>query len=248
VASAFLLLGATPVRAQLKVAAASDLSQAFKAVGEAFEKQGGKKVTFVFGSTGLLAKQIEQGAPFDVFAAANVSFAEEAVRSGACAEDSKALYARGRLVVWTRKGKAPHSLSELKDPRFVKIAIANPEHAPYGRAAMQAFTRAGVLDAVKSRLVYGENVQQALQFAQSGNAEAAVVALSLVATGTEGETLAIDPALHASIEQVIVICGKDPKKLRAGREFTGFVTSPQGRQIMSHFGFSTSGEVALGGK
>jgi molybdate transport system substrate-binding protein len=113
---------------------------------------------------------------------------------------------------------------------------------------MQAFARAGVLDAVKPRLVYGENVQQALQFARSGNAEAAVVALSLVATGTEGETLAIDPALHASIEQVMVVCGKDLKKLRAGREFTSFVTSPQGRQLMSRFGFLTSGEVALGGK
>ena len=129
----------------LKVAAAADLSFAFKDLGAAYEKKTGQKVVFSFGATGLLEKQIAEGAPFDVFAAANVAFADDAVKAGACLEDTKATYATGHLVMFTPNEAAVHpkAVADLQDPRITKIAIANPEHAPYGKAAKQALERAG---------------------------------------------------------------------------------------------------------
>src|ERR1700733_12738320 len=116
---------AAPSVEPLKVAAAADLSFAFKELGEAYEKKTGRKVVFSFGATGLLEKQVAEGAPFDVFAAANVSYADDAVKSGACLADSKATYATGHLVLYTTKEAAfhPSSVAELTDPRVVKIAI-----------------------------------------------------------------------------------------------------------------------------
>jgi molybdate transport system substrate-binding protein len=229
----------------LKVAAAADLALAFKDVGAAYEKKTGEKVIFSFGSTGLLEKQIVEGAPFDVFAAANVSFAEDAIKAGACNADSKSLYARGRIVIWWRKDstvKPPKSVADLAEPRFVKVAIANPAHAPYGQAAEQAMEKAGVLAAVKPKLVFGENVQQTLQFAQSGNAEAAVVALSL-AVINDGDYLLVDDGLHKPIDQALVICGKDAERGKRARGFTAFVNSPEGRSIMKKYGFLLPGET-----
>jgi molybdate transport system substrate-binding protein len=235
---------AAPLEPPLKVAAAADLTFAFKDIGTAFEKETGQKVIFSFGSTGLLAKQIEEGAPFDVFAAANVSFAEDAIKSGACAADSRALYARGRIVLWWRSdlaGAPPRALADLTDKRFAKIAIANPGHAPYGRAAQETLTRLGLWDAVKSKLVYGENIQQTLQFAQSGNAEVAIVALSLALVSSEGHYLAIDDRLHSPIDQALVVCAP-PKRQELARRFTAFVNSPAGRAIMRRYGFLLPGE------
>src|SRR5688500_1635318 len=120
----------------IKVAAAADLSYAFEEVGAEFTRKTGKKVVFSFGSTGLLAKQLSEGAPYDVFAAANVSFVDDVVKAGACDGATKAMYARGRIVLWSGNAvqPAPQSLADLTDARFVKLAIANPDHAPYGRA------------------------------------------------------------------------------------------------------------------
>jgi molybdate transport system substrate-binding protein len=153
----------------VRVAAAADLAIAFKEVGAAFERASGKKVEFSFGSTGLLAKQIAEGAPFDVFAAANISYVDEVVRAAACDGATKKLYAKGRIVMWsTDKAQLPASLDDLKDAKYAKVAIANPEHAPYGLAARQAMTKAGVWQTVEPRAVFGENVQQTLMYAQSG--------------------------------------------------------------------------------
>ena len=229
----------------LKVAAAADLALAFKEVGAAYEKKTGEKVIFSFGSTGLLEKQIVEGAPFDLFAAANVSFAEDAIKAGACSADSKTLYARGRIVVWWRKDATvapPKSIADLADKRFVKVAIANPAHAPYGQAAEQAMQKAGIWAAMRPKLVFGENVQQTLQFAQSANAEAAIVALSL-AVINDGNFLLVDDALHAPIDQALVICGKDAERARRARAFTAFVNSPEGRAIMKKYGFLLPGET-----
>jgi molybdate transport system substrate-binding protein len=229
----------------LKVAAASDLSIAFKDVGAAFEKKTGEKVIFSFGSTGLLEKQIVEGAPFDIFAAANVSFAEDAIKAGVCSADSKALYARGRIVIWWRKDakvKPPKTIADLADARFVKVAIANPAHAPYGKAAQEAMEKAGVWPKVQPKLVFGENVQQTLQFAQSGNAEASVVALSL-AVVNDGDYVVVDDKLHNPIDQAMVICGKDAARHKRAAAFTAFVNSPEGRAIMKKYGFLLPGET-----
>jgi molybdate transport system substrate-binding protein len=228
----------------LKVAAAADLAFAFKDVGEAYEKSTGHKVVFSFGSTGLLEKQIAEGAPFDVFAAANVSFADDAVSAGACLADSKSLYATGRVVLYTPKDAVFHPtvVTDLTDARIAKIAIANPEHAPYGKAARQAMERAGVWEKVKAKVVYGENVQQTLQFAQSGNADVAIVAMSL-ATVTPGDWTVIPGELHDRIDQALVVCTHGKAGVEAGRRFTAFVSSADGREVMRRYGFLLPNEA-----
>jgi molybdate transport system substrate-binding protein len=227
----------------IKVAAAADLSFAFKDLGAAFEKASGRSVVFSFGSTGLLEKQIAEGAPFDVFAAANVSFADDAVSAGACNGDSKAMYATGRIVLFAPKGAplAPKVVGDLTDARVTKIAIANPDHAPYGKAARQALERAGVWDRVQSKIVYGENVQQTLQFAQSGNAEVAIVAMSL-ATVTPGDWTEVPAELHDRIDQALVVCKNGKAGVDAGKTFVAFVQSPDGRAVMRKYGFLLPGE------
>jgi len=227
----------------LRVAAAADLGAAFKDVSEAFEKETGKKVETTFGSTGLLAKQIGEGAPFDVFAAANVSFVDDVVKKGACVEESKALYAQGRIVVWSKDpARLPTRLEELADPRYAHLSMANPEHAPYGRAAQQALKKVGAWDRASARVVYGENVQQAMMFAQTDNADVAIVALSLVKG--QGAYFAIDPALHDPLDQALVVCkgGSRGAKSNEARAFVEFVGSPAGRTIMRRYGFLLPGE------
>lgn len=229
----------------LRVAAAADLALAFHEVGVAFEKENGKHVDFSFGSTGLLAKQIEQGAPFDAFAAANVSFVDEVVKSGACFPDTKRLYAKGRIVLWSKdKSALPKTVGDLSDAKYVKIAIANPEHAPYGRAAKQAMTKAGVWKDLEPRMVYGENVQQTLTYAQSGNAEVAIVALSL-AIATPDNFVPIDPELHEPLDQAMIACkgGSGGARLNEARAFLDFVASEAGRAIMRRYGFLLPGET-----
>ena len=229
----------------LRVAAAADLAVAFGEVGAAFERSSGKKVEFTFGSTGLLAKQIKEGAPYDVFAAANISYVDDVVKADACDASTKRLYARGRIVVWASdKAQLPTTLEGLRDPKFAKVAIANPEHAPYGLAAQQAMTKAGMWTDVKPRAVYGENVQQTMMFAQSGNAEVAIVALSL-AINAGGGYLPIDAELHAPLEQAMVVCkgGAERGKPNEARSFVEFVASEPGHAIMRKYGFLLPGEA-----
>ncbi len=228
------------------VAAAADLSRAFEELGRRFETNTQQKVVFSFGSTGLLAKQIREGAPYDLFAAANVSFVTDVVRAEACERETQAAYARGRIVTWSAKDgvKPAESLGELADARFQRIAIANPEHAPYGKAAKQALQKLGVWQAVESRIVYGENVKQTLQFAQSGNAEAAIVALSLVTGSSEGRYGLIEETLHEPIDQVLVVC-KNGKNFAAGAAFARFVNGTEGRLVMRRYGFMLPGETLV---
>lgn len=231
----------------IKVAAASDLAFAFKAVGAAFTTKTGAEVKFTFGSTGQLAKQISEGAPYDVFAAANVSFVDEVVKAQACDGATKAMYARGRIVVWSKKSgdvAAPAALMDLEDARFVKIAIANPEHAPYGKAAKQALEASGLWDKVQPKIVYGENISQTLQFAQTGNAEAAIAALSLAIVAEDGAYFLVDESLHKPIDQALVVC-KRGASVTVARQFAEFVGSPEGRTIMKRFGFLLPGEAVV---
>jgi molybdate transport system substrate-binding protein len=222
------------------VAAAADLAVAFGEIGAAYEKERGHKVVFSFAASGLLAKQLAEGAPFDVFAAASGAYADEAIRAGACQGSTRVRYARGQLVLWTRAPPAPASLAALAEPRYARIAVANPAHAPYGQAALEALIRAGLAEKLKPRLVYGENVQQALQFVQSGNADVGLVARSLAASA--GGSLTVVPeSAHSPIEQVMVACGKDATRLAAARAFIGLVTGPAGRTILERHGLQPGG-------
>src|SRR4030095_15210530 len=166
---------------ELTVAAAADLTGAFEEIGREFQSSTNTKVIFNFGSSGLLAKQIENGAPIDLFAAANLDYINQLEQKGLIVPDTKKVYARGRLIIWTLKDSplGIEKLADLTKPEVKRIAIANPEHAPYGMAARQALERAVLWESVKPKLVYGENVRQTLQYAQTGNVEVAIVALSL---------------------------------------------------------------------
>jgi molybdate transport system substrate-binding protein len=222
----------------LRVAAAADLALAFEQIRGGFEKKTGKKVDISVGSTGLLAKQIAEGAPFDVFAAANVSFVDDVVKAGACDPSTKALYARGRIVVWSKDASAlPKDFRGLSDPKYARIAIANPEHAPYGRAAQQAMTKAGIWKTLEPRMVHGENVQQTQVYARTGNADVAIIALSLAVT-SDGAYLPIDADLHEPLDQALVIChGGIRTKTNEAHAFVDYVGSEEGREIMRRHGF-----------
>jgi molybdate transport system substrate-binding protein len=243
------LLGAcqTPPAAPpavVQVAAASDLSLAFAELGELFEQRTGQKVTFSFAASGALSKQLGQGAPFDVFAAANASFVDSAVEAGACDGATKTLYAHGHVVVWTRKGDVRVlSLTDLQKPEIKHIAIANPDAAPYGRAAREALVSVGLWPTLESKIVHAENVRQALQFAQTGNAEAALVALSLVARDDSGTRLLVESKLHGPIAQTLVVC-KNGQNRAGGRAFAKLVASSEGQAVLERYGFGTSGEQA----
>ena len=227
----------------LTVAAAADLAVAFKELGQNFEKATGSKVEFSFGSTGMLAQQIENGAPFDIFAAANVSFVEGLKSKGKVIADTQKLYARGRIGL-TTLASSPLAVKELADltkPEIKKIAIANPEHAPYGLAAKQALEKAGVWDKIQDKLVYGKNIQDTLTLIQTGNAEAGIIALSLVKQGEVNFSL-IDGELHKPLDQAMaVISGTKHEAL--ARKFVDYVNNSEGRAIMKKYGFVLPGEM-----
>ncbi|HMG57661.1 MAG TPA: molybdate ABC transporter substrate-binding protein, partial [Kofleriaceae bacterium] len=151
-----------------------------------------------------------------------------------------------RLVVWTPASIAPPTqLSDLTDPRFRKIAIANPAQAPYGRAAKQALEKAGVWPQIEDRIVLGENIQATMTYAVKGNVDAALVALSLASVTEGGSSLPVDPSLHAPLDQAMVVCanGEDAD---AAKQFEDFIGSPEGHEIMTHFGFTLPGTDAPG--
>jgi molybdate transport system substrate-binding protein len=227
-----------PASPKVRIAAAADLARAFAELAKEFESKTGIAVEVEYGSSGLLAKQIEQGAPFALFAAANRGYVDQVIQAGKCDGATARSYARGRLVVWTRNGTAgPSKLADLADPRFRKIAIANPEHAPYGKAAKQALEAAGLWPQIQDRIVLGENVQATMLYARDGNADAAVVAQSLAAVTDGGSSLAVDPALHTPLDQAMVVCGSGAT-VDAAKQFEAFVGSREGREVMTRYGFT----------
>jgi molybdate transport system substrate-binding protein len=222
---------------KVRVAAASDLAKAFTELGKEFEKKTGIAPELNFGSSGQLSKQIEQGAPFFLFASANKAFVDKVIASGRCDAKSARMYARGRIVVWTANGKpAPVKLEDLAKPEFKKIAIANPDHAPYGVAAKQALEKAGVWPSISDRIVLAENVQATMLYAKNGDADAAVVALSLAVVTDGGSFLRIDPALHDPLEQQLVVCGNGDEA-DAAHQLAAFIGSREGREVMTRYGF-----------
>lgn len=220
------------------VAAAADLQFAFTEIGQRFEAQTGQKVVFTFGSTGNLAKQIEHGAPIDLYAAANVAFVEDLKQKGHVIAETQQLYALGRVVLASSKaaGVTVTELSGLLDPKVKRIAIANPDHAPYGTAAKEALISAGLWEQVQPKLVYGENIRQALQFVQTGNAEVGFVALS-VAEVDEISYVLVDDRLHRPLNQALAVVKGSPYE-QVAREFAAFVMGPQGQPVMKKYGFS----------
>lgn len=228
--------GGTPPT-ELVVSAASDLTGAMQELGASFTDDTGVKVVFNFGSSGQMAQQIEQGAPVDLFFSANRGYVDELVSAGLVDPADADPYARGRLVVWTRDdGSAPVArLSDLADARFKRVAIANPDHAPYGVAAREALRAAGVWTAVEPKIVPAENVLQALQYAQSGNADAAVVAAS-VAVGAGGNAVPVPDGTFTELSQTSAVM-KRSAHVDEARKFVAFVRGAAGQAVLSRYGF-----------
>jgi molybdate transport system substrate-binding protein len=225
----------------ITVYAASDLAFALKEVAAQFEKAKGARVTLVFGSTGNLAKQIEHGAPADVFFAANESFVDSLVARGAVIRETRAMYAQGRIVLAVPRGRgAVADLQALRDARFKRISIANPAHAPYGTAAAEALRSVGIWDDVRARLVYGENIRQTLQYLQAGAVDAAIIALSVAAV-PDIEWVPIDPALHRPLNQAAAVVRRSARP-EVALGFLEFVNGVHGRPIMKRYGFLLPGE------
>ena len=233
---------AQPVAPAITVYAASDLDMAFREIKPIFEKATGTRVTLVMGSTGNLAKQIEHGAPADVFFAANESFVDDLQTAGAVIPQTRALYAQGRIVLATptKSTVAVRELADLLKPEVRRVAIANPAHAPYGRAAQEALESAGVWERLKPKLVYGENIRHTLQFVETGAVEAGIVALS-VAGVPDVRYVPIDPKLHKPLNQVAAVVKRSARP-ELGVAFIQFLNGPEGRPIMKRYGFFLPGE------
>lgn len=245
-----LLAPAPQLAAQdLRIAAASDLQFAMKDLVSGFEKSTGKKIDVSYGSSGNFRAQIANGAPFDLFFSADVQYPNMLISAGLAESDSLYVYAHGRLVLWAPAGSNlqldKHGFAALKTPRVTRIAIANPEHAPYGRAAVAALQEAGVYNDVKSKLVHGENISQAAQFAESGAAQVGILALSLTYADSmkNGEHWEVPQNLYPPMEQAAVIIGASKNKALAGT-FLDYVKSPAGRQVLAKYGFSMDGASA----
>ena len=229
-------------RPELLVAGAADLQFAFSEVGALFEEECACRVTFILGSSGQLTEQIKAGLPADVFAAANVDYVDDLRDRGLLIDDTKQLYALGRIVLAANRdsGLDVRGLNDLLLPEVERVAIANPDHAPYGVAAMQALQSAGLWEELRPKLIYAENVRQAMQYVKTGDAPVGLIALSVADVGEISYVL-IDEPLHEPLRQAVAVLRRTDKEELA-RDFIAFVNGPRGRPVMKKYGFLLPGE------
>jgi molybdate transport system substrate-binding protein len=221
----------------VRIAAAADLTAAFKEIGPIFEKKTGLHPLFTFGASGLIARQIEQGAPFDLFASANTDFITVLALKGLTLPNTEKPYAVGHIGIFSVKHH-PRTLQDLTSPVYQKVAIANPKTAPYGKAAQEALTSAGVWPAVQPRLVFGDNIRQTQQFALSGNADAAIVSASQgIESKSQGNFVPIPDELHNPLVQSLAIL-KSSANPAGANAFIQFLLGKQGQAIIRKYGFS----------
>lgn len=228
------------------IAAASDLQFALPEVEEAFRAQGGGALRLIFGSSGAFTTQIEQGAPFELFLSADQAYVQRLAGKG-LTRDEGVRYAQGRIALFAPHGSSLQVDGEMKDlrgaladGRLRRFAIANPEHAPYGRAAREALIHAGLWDAVAPRLVLGENAAQAAQFASSGSAQGGLIPHALAVApelAARGASALIPATWHQPLNQQMVLLKRAGPTARA---FYAFLQSPAARAILARYGFSTS--------
>jgi molybdate transport system substrate-binding protein len=244
--TALLLLTVGTAAQELRVAAAADLGRVMEKLAPTFEKQTGVHVSVSLGSSGNFFAQIQNGAPFDVFLSADRSYPEKLQQAGLSEPGTLTTYARGKLVLWTARASLSSSANKTTDdlgflitPSIRRIAIANPEHAPYGRAAVAVLKHYGVYEKVKDKLVLGENISQTAQFAESGNVEAAFIAYSLALGGNmaaKGVSRLLPQDSYPPLDQAAVVVRSSKYKEQA-RRFVTFLGSPQARSILRELGF-----------
>jgi molybdate transport system substrate-binding protein len=231
---------------EITVAAAADLQFAMQDVAARFQKETGKTVKLVYGSSGNFYQQLQNGAPFDIFFSANLDYAKKLEAAGLTDPGSYYEYARGKIVIWVPKDSKldlGSGMQSLLSPSIQKIAVANPEHAPYGQAAVAAMRKENVYDKVKGKLVLGENISQTASFVVSGSADVGIIALSLALSpnmkdrGRYAEVPADD---YPPIEQACVILGSSKNK-EVARQFLSFMKTAAIGAVLKSYGFDLPG-------
>lgn len=239
---AFLILilcgcGVQQNRRTVTVAAAANLNPVFEEVGRAFTAITGAAVVNSYASTVQLAQQIESGAPFDVFAAADTAHVDKLADDGKLLRDTRVVYARGKLVLWVPKPDVPvRSLRDLMRDEVRFIAIASPNAAPYGKAAVQTLQSAGLWDRVERKVAYATNINLAREYAASGNADAAFTAYSLV-VNSGGRIIEIDAASHDPLDQAAAVVSST-KNMELARQFAAFLTRSEAMGILRRYGYA----------
>jgi molybdate transport system substrate-binding protein len=235
---------------EISIAAAADLSAVFPQVVASFEKETGKKVRINYGSSGQFLLQIENGAPFDIFFSADVQYPQRLESEGLTQPGTLYKYAIGKIVLYVPNGSQldlSRGLRTLQSSAAKRIAIANPQHAPYGRAAVEALRKEGLYDSLQSKFVMGENISQTAQFVQSGNADAGIVALSLAispAMKNAGCFVEIPLSDYTPLEQAAVVLKSSKDKATAAL-FLNYIKKPEIARLLADYGFSMP---AAGGK
>ena len=228
---------------KIAAAAASDLQAVFPELLSRFERDTGVKVTASFGSSGNFFAQIQNGAPFDMFFSANLDYPRKLEAAGLTEPGTLYQYAIGKIVIWVpndSKVDVSSGLPSLLNPAIKKIAIANPQHAPYGQAAVAAMKRENIYDKVADKFVLGENISQTAQLVDSGNADAGIIALSLAlgpALRERGTYFEIPATAHPPIEQTAVVLTASRSKDTA-RELVAYLKGPAIGELLQRFGFA----------
>lgn len=244
-------MGAT--EAPVTVAAAASLQGVMRDVSRAYAAAGGTPPTLVFGASGSLARQIRSGAPYDVFASADARWIDTLAKGGHIVPGTERTYALGQLALVAHRAEllqglpkvlGAAELARLRAPQVRVLALANPATAPYGAAAKAALERAGLWDALHDRVVYGENVRQALTFVDTGNADAALTATALV-LGTRRHWRSVATELHPPIRQTVALVARS-KRQAAARRFVAFLVSPQAAAILERHGLKPTGPGGSG--
>lgn len=242
---ALMFVSVAAIAQDLSVAAAADLQFAMQDISARFEKQTGKKVQLVYGSSGNFAQQVRSGAPFDVFFSANLDYPRGLEEDGLIEPGTFYIYARGKIVLWVPNGSSLNpdvGLAALLQPSVKKIAIANPDHAPYGTAAVSALQSEHIYEKVKDRLVLGENISQAASFVTSGAADAGIVALALALSPNmrgKGKYAEIPASDYPPIEQACVIL-RSSKNKEVARQFLLFLQSNPIQDLLRRYGFDAA--------
>lgn len=229
--------GAVAPPEKLTVAAAANLTDVFGEIGSAFKAKTAIDVVFSYGSTAQLSQQIENGAPFDLFASADTEHVDSLVSANKLTADSRALYALGHLALWIPNGDQ-NGVRELKDltgPQIHFIAVAQPELAPYGRAAVETLENVHLWERLQAKIVYANSISMAKQMATTGNADATFTAYSLV-LHDKGIVVKVDPQLYRPIEQALGIVTSSPR-IEEAKQFRSFLLGPEGRTMLASHGY-----------
>jgi molybdate transport system substrate-binding protein len=234
---------------EITVAAAADLQFAMQDVAARFEKQTGKTVKLIYGSSGNFFQQIQNGAPFDMFFSANLDYPKQLEAAGLTEPGSYYQYAKGKIVIWVRnesKLDLSSRMQVLLDPSVKKIAIANPQHAPYGQAAVAAMQSEKIYEKVKDKFVLGENISQTASFVVSGSADVGIVALSLALSPNmkgQGRYAEVPAGEYPPIEQACVILSSS-KNREMARQFLSFFKTSAIADVLKTYGFDVQGGSA----